>query len=117
MIKEAQLIASSDRTEAEVIGLAWDCALKAYKPAATSQPERPERTGSRVDFLLPSSPTGRIKATTCTIFTPPHQPEMETMSASCLVIAVRGSASKVDHIVNFNSEPRDAKALFVSSAL
>ena len=116
-IKKPRLIASSDRIEAELIGLAWDCALKTYKPTATSQPERPERTGSSVDFSLPSSVTGRIKATTCTIFNPPHQSDKGTMSDSYLVIAVRGSASKVDHIVNLNGEPRDAKALFVSHSL
>lgn len=117
VIEKARLISSSDRTEAELIGLAWDCALKAYKPVATSQPERPERAGSSVDFSLPSSATGRIKATTCTIFTPPRQPETGTTHASYLVVAVRGSASKLDHIVNLNGDPRDAKALFVSPAL
>jgi hypothetical protein len=97
-----------------VIGLAWDCAAKAYEPDAANQPDRPERTGLRLDFSLPSSAVGSIKATTCTIFTPPQQPESGTVSTSYLVIAVRGSASKVDHIVNFHGEPRDAKVLFVS---
>jgi hypothetical protein len=112
-----QLITGSERTEAEVIGLAWDCAAKAYEPDAASQLDGQERTGSRLDFSLPASATGSIKATTCTIFTPPQHLESSTASASVLVIAVRGSASKVDHIVNFHGEPRDAKDLFVSFAL
>jgi hypothetical protein len=108
------LITSSDRTEAEILGLAWDCAEKVYGPDAANQPGRPERPGSRLDFSLPSSATGSVKATTCTIFTPPHQPQSGTESTSYLVIAVRGSASKVDHIVNFHGEPRDADFLLVS---
>lgn len=101
-----------DRAEAEVIGLAWDCAAKAYEPDTADQPDRPERTGLKLDFSLPSSAAGSIKATTCSTFTPQQQPGSGTVCNSYLVIAVRGSASKVDHIVNLHGEPRDAKVLF-----
>ncbi|OCK78593.1 alpha/beta-hydrolase [Lepidopterella palustris CBS 459.81] len=106
--------AEFDRAEAEVIGLAWDCAAKAYEPDTADQPDRPERTGLKLDFSLPSSAAGSIKATTCSTFTPQQQPGSGTVCNSYLVIAVRGSASKVDHIVNLHGEPRDAKVLFVS---
>jgi hypothetical protein len=80
-------------------------------------PAAQDQVGSElnVEFAIPSSTFGSIKATTFTRYTP--DPVLGVGSATYLIIAVRGSASKFDHIVNLNGEPRDARMLFVSSAL
>lgn len=104
-----QLTVPSDREEARLISLAWSCAENVYKTdAATEAMEELANSGLNVEWSIPSSTLGTVKATTFTTYT------SDPTSAPHLIIAVRGSASRLDHIVNLNSEPRDAGVLFVS---
>jgi hypothetical protein len=58
------------------------------------------------DYIVSPSIGGSTKALLSTIVTPAADTENKLLPA--LVIAVRGSASKVDHMVNANSRPRNA---------
>ena len=98
-----------------MISLAWDCAAKVYDLTSRNQKDEGVKTEGKLDFALPSSAGGTVKATTCTTFSSSQQGGSYGRSASFIVIAVRGSASKLDHIVNLNGDIRDAQALFVSS--
>ena len=75
-----------------------------------------EHAGAKlnVDWSLPASSLGTVKATTFTTYTPSPEASATSAPVPYLVIAVRGSATKLDHIVNLNGEPTAASELFVS---
>jgi hypothetical protein len=104
---------------AHVVSAAWKCALGAYDiDAAAGLPNSPFCNFEH-DYIVSPSIGGRTKALVSTIVTPAADTENEFLPA--LVIAVRGSASKVDHMVNANSRPRtafdyDVRALLTASS-
>lgn len=97
---------------AHLISIAWRCVQTVYleDPAAQQKVD----SDLSIDFAIPSSKFGSIKATTFTKYTPILP--LGSSTSPYLVIAVRGSASKFDHVVNLNGEPRDATKLLESSS-
>lgn len=77
-----------------------------------------EHAGTKlnVDWSLPASSLGTVKATTFTTYTPVPEAFATSAPAPYLIIAVRGSATKLDHIVNLNGDSREATELFVSGS-
>ncbi|SPQ20772.1 49df7fc9-f316-4213-be5e-f303876c423e [Thermothielavioides terrestris] len=91
---------------AHIVSAAWKCALSTYDiDAAVRLPTSPFCNFEH-DYIVSPSVGGRTKAVVSTIVTPAADMENEFLPA--LVIAVRGSASKVDHMVNANSRARTA---------
>jgi hypothetical protein len=105
----------SNQREASLIALAWACAANVYDHGTELQQDF-EHAGAKlnVDWSLPASSLGTVKATTFTTYTPAPEESATSAPAPYLVIAIRGSATKLDHIVNVNGEPRVASELFVS---
>lgn len=56
---------------------------------------------------------GATKATTFTLVDKAASQEDSNLFLPVLVIAVRGTASSIDHIVNINSQAKDAGCLYV----
>ncbi|TRX99039.1 hypothetical protein FHL15_000381 [Xylaria flabelliformis] len=71
----------------------------------------------KIEWSLASSANGNIKATTLTTFVAPPPYGSRAEPTTYLVIAVRGSASTVDQLVNLNGEARDASTLFIEKRL
>jgi hypothetical protein len=55
---------------------------------------------------------GTVKAITATVIEPTGSDDIDKLMP-VLVIAIRGSASKMDHIVNANSGPKNAESYIV----
>lgn len=100
-----------------MISIAWKCAHDAYNPL----PPRSSHLLSH-DFqdciltqnhIITPSAGGTVKAMTFTSVTP-----RETSSTSTflpvMIVAIRGTKSRVDHMVNINNQPRDATSFIVS---
>ncbi|KAK4233461.1 hypothetical protein C8A03DRAFT_19473 [Achaetomium macrosporum] len=96
----------SSQATAHVVSAAWKCALGAYDvDAAAGLPNSPY-CNFEYDHIVSPSIGGSTKVLLSTIVTPAADTKDKLLPA--LVIAVRGSASKVDHMVNANSRPRTA---------
>ncbi|KAI0437301.1 Alpha/Beta hydrolase protein [Xylaria telfairii] len=96
---------------AELIMKAWVCAETVYERDVASQSEEMQNAGLNIEWSLASSANGNVKATTLTTFVAPPPYNSRDESTTYLIIAVRGSASTVDHLVNLNGEARDASTL------
>src|SRR6478735_5112417 len=100
------------QAEVQLISVAWKCARGTYDLEGTVTD-----TGYctfRRDQVVDSSFAGTVKLITSTII------EAKTgsriiESLPVLVLAIRGSASKMDHIVNANAQPRTTESFIVSS--
>lgn len=111
----------SGPSEAELISLAWRCTAAVYQPSAEAQ-----NLAFKEQHYIKPTADGTIKATTLTLidhFDSPGKPQVAEQQSQAshelelplpvLVVAVRGTASTVDAMVNANSRSRDASALFV----
>ncbi|KAK6528280.1 hypothetical protein TWF281_009526 [Arthrobotrys megalospora] len=101
-----------ERSEAEIISLAWDCALNVYELDPRAKPLDVPGIQAKVEVSISPSNGGSTKATTCTVFTPSQQPGNRTNYAPYIFIAIRGTCGTLDNVVNLNGEPRDTSALF-----
>ncbi|KAF4982511.1 hypothetical protein FZEAL_1882 [Fusarium zealandicum] len=88
------------QAEAQLVSAAWKCARTTYDLESTLTDTTYCRF--RHDHVLKHSITGTVKAMTSTVV----EPVAESDLLPVLVIAVRGSANKMDHIVNANSGPK-----------
>ncbi|ORY16589.1 Alpha/Beta hydrolase protein [Clohesyomyces aquaticus] len=109
---------SCNRQEASLIALAWACAANVYDHGTDLQRDL-EHAGTRlnVEWSLPASSLGSAKATTFTTYTPEPEASDNSRPAPYLTIAVRGSATKLDHIVNLNGDPRLGGDLFPDESI
>lgn len=92
----------------------WLCAERVYGRDIAAPFEEAEDSCLNVQWSLPSSTNGNVKATTLTTFVAPPPYDSYAKPTTYLIIAVRGSASTVDQLINLHGEPRDADTLFVS---
>ncbi|RSL65182.1 hypothetical protein CEP54_004390 [Fusarium duplospermum] len=99
------------QAEAQLVSAAWKCARGTYDLESTI--EDTSYCTFRKDHVLKHSITGTVKALKSTVVEPVAKSSLGDHLLPTLVIAVRGSASKMDHIVNANSRPR-ATELFIS---
>ncbi|GIJ86995.1 hypothetical protein Asppvi_005894 [Aspergillus pseudoviridinutans] len=91
---------------AHLLSIAWKCALWSYDPAGDMLDT--EYCRFRKDHVASASIGGTVKALSCTVVEPLSGRGTLNTFLPVLVIAVRGSASKMDHMVNANGRPRDA---------
>ncbi|KAG7407445.1 hypothetical protein ACKAV7_012454 [Fusarium commune] len=94
-----------DPSEAEVqlISAAWKCARGTYDPEGTITDT--SYCTFRRDQVVDSSFAGTVKLITSTVVE--EKTGSRTIdSLPVLVLAIRGSASKMDHIVNANAQPK-----------
>ncbi|KAF4472687.1 alpha beta-hydrolase [Fusarium albosuccineum] len=92
------------QAEAQLVSAAWKCARATYD--LESIVADTAYCTFRKDHVLHHSRTGIVKALISIIVEPVDKPGTESDSLPVLVIAIRGSASKMDHIVNANSRPK-----------
>ncbi|KAI8667018.1 Lipase-3 domain-containing protein [Fusarium sp. Ph1] len=92
------------QAEAQLVSAAWKCARGTYD--LESIIEDTAYCTFRKDHVLKHSLTGTVKALKSTVVEPVAKPSLGDHLLPALVIAVRGSASKMDHIVNANSRPQ-----------
>ncbi|KAF4966664.1 hypothetical protein FSARC_5653 [Fusarium sarcochroum] len=92
------------QTDVQLISAALKCARGAYHLEDTIVDT--SYCTFRHEQVLDSSITGTVKAITSTIVGPVTDPETESDLLPVLVIAIRGSANKMDHIVNANSRAK-----------
>lgn len=104
-------VTCSSRAEAQLVSAAWKCARGTYDLESTI--EDTAYCTFRKDHVLKHSLTGTVKALRSTVVEPVAQPGLDDHPLPTLVIAVRGSASKMDHIVNANSRPRATEMFIV----
>ncbi|KAJ8130837.1 hypothetical protein O1611_g2788 [Lasiodiplodia mahajangana] len=97
---------------ANLIMKAWVCAEAVYGPDTATLSKALEDSGLNLEWSLASSANGNIKATTLTTFVAPPHHASNAQPTAHLIVAVRGSASTVDQLVNLHGEPRDASVLF-----
>lgn len=102
----------SSLTEARLVAIAWECAAGAYDHA------KEITLGSlcfHIDRRITPSRSGSRKAATIITITEPeseHAPNANWF-LPLRVVAIRGSHSKMDHVVNANSRPRGAGTFIV----
>ncbi|KAI0189758.1 Alpha/Beta hydrolase protein [Xylaria flabelliformis] len=97
---------------ANLITKAWICAETVYERDVAVSTEQMKDADLKIEWSLASSANGNVKATTLTTFVAPPPYGSRAEPTTYLIIAVRGSASTVDHLVNLNGEARDASTLF-----
>ncbi|KAI0874390.1 Alpha/Beta hydrolase protein [Hypoxylon argillaceum] len=97
---------------ADLIMKSWLCAERVYGRDIAAPFEEAEDSCLNVQWSLPSSTNGNVKATTLTTFVAPPPYDSYAKPTTYLIIAVRGSASTVDQLINLHGEPRDADTLF-----
>lgn len=97
---------------AHLISATWACALAVYSNPTLKIPDTHHHRFLPDHVILPSL-GGTVKVMTSHIVEPENlEPSSKFFPA--LVIAIRGTASTVDGIVNLNGEPRDAGRFLVS---
>lgn len=126
----------SSKSEVDLVGFAWDCAHNTYKtkPRKASQPPidsghepqmrfqntTPAIEGNydkdlytvREEEVRQDCFAGTVKAITATVIKRTGSDDINELMP-VLVISIRGSASKMDHIVNANSDPKNAGSYIV----
>ena len=107
----ASKISRSSQAEAQLVSAAWKCARGAYDLESTI--EDTAYCTFRKDHVLKHSLTGTVKALKSTVVEPVAKSSHGDHLLPALVIAVRGSASKMDHIVNANSRPQVTEKFIV----
>ncbi|OJJ33423.1 hypothetical protein ASPWEDRAFT_174830 [Aspergillus wentii DTO 134E9] len=103
---------SCSQEQAELISVAWKCAHDSYNASSSSHPFQFENCILTLDHVVTPSTSGTVKAVTFTIVTPKG---CSNKLLPVLIIAIRGTASRVDHMVNINNEPRNA-ASFINTS-
>ncbi|KAM5439232.1 hypothetical protein McanCB21832_001510, partial [Microsporum canis] len=95
------------RSEAHLVSIAWKCALDVYDDPSASVPQNGcQNYEFTRDYVVVPSVGGTVKAMISTIVAPRDGVDPDNKFSPTLVIAVRGSASPVDHMVNANAEPK-----------
>lgn len=100
----ASKVTCSSQAQAQLVSAAWKCARGTYDLESTT--EDTAYCTFRKDHVLKHSLTGTVKALKSTVVEPVAESSLDDHLLPVLVIAVRGSASKMDHIVNANSRPQ-----------
>ncbi|KAJ4194867.1 Lipase-3 domain-containing protein [Fusarium falciforme] len=103
------------QAEAQLVSAAWKCARGTYDLESTI--EDTAYCTFRKDHVLKHSLTGTVKALKSTVVEPVAKSSHGDHLLPALVIAVRGSASKMDHIVNANSRPQATEKFITSDFL
>lgn len=104
----------SNQFEAEVIAIAWKCSLAVYDPTCTIQSETID---FKVQGYVVPSAGGSTKAVSFTLVNTTVSPDESKSFFPVLVVAVRGTASIVDGMLNANNHARNASKLFVCTTL
>ncbi|RKL35027.1 hypothetical protein BFJ72_g9026 [Fusarium proliferatum] len=91
------------QSEVQLISAAWKCARGTYDLEGTMADT--SYCTFRRDQVVDSSFAGTVKLITSTVIEA-KAGSPTTDSSPVLVLAIRGSASKMDHIVNANAQPR-----------
>ncbi|PIG84970.1 hypothetical protein AARAC_010899 [Aspergillus arachidicola] len=95
--------------KAELISIAWHCAREAYETSSglPNSPAQNEKWKLEPGDCIVPSTDGTIKAVSFSRVSLVDK-GTENKDLPVLVVAIRGSASAVDHMVNANYEPRTA---------
>jgi hypothetical protein len=101
----------SSQDERHLVSAAWKCAHQTYHPEEEIS-STAYCTFQTNKVVKPSDARG-VKAMTATTVAPTTGGREEDGLLPALIIAVRGSASKMDHIVNANHSPRSASTFLV----
>ncbi|KAF7546119.1 hypothetical protein G7Z17_g8654 [Cylindrodendrum hubeiense] len=112
--KEACVDWKCSQAKAQLVSIAWKCAHGTYH-AANDIVDTAEYT-VQSDHVATPSLGGSVKAWTSTVVTPQVNSVAGSEFLPVLVIAVRGSASNMDHVVNANERPR-ATGHFIDPAM
>lgn len=97
-----------------MIDAAWTCAARVYNPDTT---EPASRLNVKREVYLQAAQSGTAKATEISLVTPAASGDQAELSSPCLpaiLVAVRGTASTVDCMVNLNGRPNNILPLIVS---
>ncbi|KAF5672171.1 alpha beta-hydrolase [Fusarium circinatum] len=100
------------QSEVQLISAAWKCARGTYDLDGTLADT--SYCTFRRDQVVDSSFAGTVKLITSTVVEAKAVSPM-TGSLPVLVLAIRGSASKMDHIVNANAQPRTTESFIAHS--
>ncbi|CVL04497.1 uncharacterized protein FMAN_12640 [Fusarium mangiferae] len=95
------------QSEVQLISAAWKCARGTYDLEGTTADT--SYCTFRRDQVVDSSFAGTVKLITSTVIEA-KAGSPTTDSSPVLVLAIRGSASKMDHIVNANAQPRTTES-------
>lgn len=102
----------SSESLAQVVALSWRCALGVY--SETKRTLEADYFVLEEEHAVTPSLGGTVKALTSTLVMPKPGSSSANDFIPVLVVAIRGSASRWDHMVNANSQPRDAREFLVS---
>jgi hypothetical protein len=96
--------------DAQLISLAWKCAAATHENGVVEAID-----GVSVNTLKYVKPSmgGSVKAALVALAEQSSTPPSENQLLPVLVIAIRGSKSTVDFMVNANGESEDVQSLFV----
>ncbi|KAH7154874.1 Alpha/Beta hydrolase protein [Dactylonectria estremocensis] len=94
------------QAKAQLVSIAWKCAHGTYK--SHNGIVNTAEYSVQSDHVAAPSLGGSIKAWTSTVVRPATNLTAPNEFLPILVIAIRGSASKMDHVVNANERPRAA---------
>ncbi|KAJ6437593.1 hypothetical protein O9K51_09800 [Purpureocillium lavendulum] len=97
------------KATAQTVFAAWKCAAAAYEAGGGPPPSTEHGCSFELDAIGPPSADGTFKAFVSMVITPAAVVAEENEFLPALVIAVRGTASRIDHIVNVNAQPRSAQ--------
>ncbi|CAF3648347.1 unnamed protein product [Fusarium graminearum] len=95
------------QAEVQLISAAWKCARGTYNLGGTIA--NTSYCTFRREETLRGSYDGTVKVITSTVIEKTPEDVGESDLLPVLVLAIRGSASKMDHIVNANSRPRSTR--------
>ncbi|KAK3361663.1 Alpha/Beta hydrolase protein [Lasiosphaeria ovina] len=100
---------------AQLVSIAWACALDTYSMTTTTTGVLAEADTAAYrferDWVGAPSVGGTVKTLTSTVVSPlADAVDNDNALLPVLVIAVRGTVTKVDHMVNANGRPVDAAA-------
>ncbi|KAF5652837.1 hypothetical protein F25303_2843 [Fusarium sp. NRRL 25303] len=102
------------QSEVQLISAAWKCARGTYDLEGTMADT--SYCTFRRDQVVDSSFAGTVKLITSTVIEA-KAGSATTDSSPVLVLAIRGSASKMDHIVNANAQPRTTESFISKGCL
>ncbi|KAM0369421.1 hypothetical protein HYE67_002490 [Fusarium culmorum] len=97
------------QAEVQLISAAWKCARETYNIGGTIA--NTSYCTFRREETLRGSYDGTVKVITSTVIEKTPEDVGESDLLPVLVLAIRGSASKMDHIVNANFRPRSTRGL------
>ncbi|ESU08957.1 hypothetical protein FGSG_04173 [Fusarium graminearum PH-1] len=103
--------ASNSQAEVQLISAAWKCARGTYNLGGTIA--NTSYCTFRREETLRGSYDGTVKVITSTVIEKTPEDVGESDLLPVLVLAIRGSASKMDHIVNANSRPRSTRGFIL----